>query len=266
MTEGTGTASGRRRAIVSGGSTGIGRAVVLQLTAAGVDVLATGRDRARLDALRAGVAGPGSVETVVADLGTAEGAAAVLDRAHTLLGGADIVVNNLGLSESRAFHAATDDDWHRALEVNLMAAVRLTRGCIAGMRDRHWGRLVHIASVVARQPDPFLPAYSAAKAALVSLSKSLALAYGRDGITSNCVLPGVTETSMLRHSVEQAGARAGLSGEQVLERLLQRDPIPLGRIGTPEDIASAVCFLVGEQASWITGACIAVDGGSLRGV
>jgi 3-oxoacyl-[acyl-carrier protein] reductase len=205
----------------------------------------------------------GSIAPAVADLGSAAGVAIAL-RVAAEVGPVGILINNVGLTESVAFHNTDDEHWQRTIELNLLSAVRLTRGCLPGMRSARWGRIINIASISARQPDPYLSAYSASKAALVNLSKSLSLAYAKDGITSNCILPGFTDTAMMRGSIKAAADKVGTAPERVLESLLQRDPVPVGRIGDPSDIARAVRFLISEGASWITGATLNVDGGAMR--
>jgi NAD(P)-dependent dehydrogenase (short-subunit alcohol dehydrogenase family) len=256
-----------RVALVTGASDGMGRAVVLGLAARGAIVVAVARGEEKLAQLArdadAQSNGTGRVVPARADLSNAEGCAEAL-RVAEGVGPVQILVNNVGWSESRPFHRADDDEWHRAIELNLMAAVRITRGCLPAMRERRWGRIVSVASLAARQPDPFLPAYSAAKAALLSLSKSLAGAYAKDGVTSNCVLPGFTDTALMRDSIAAAAEKAHTTPQAVLDALLARDGVPAGRLGTPEDVAGAVLYLVSDAASLVTGATLSVDGGQLR--
>lgn len=254
----------RATALVSGASDGIGRAVALSLAESGVRVVAVARRQDRLEELAADARGfAGSIVPAVADLGSAAGAAIALQFAAEV-GPVGVLINNVGISESVAFHNTDDDHWLRAIELNLLSAVRLTRGCLPGMRSARWGRIINIASIAARQPDPYLSAYSASKAALVNLSKSLSLAYAKDGITSNCILPGFTDTALMRGSIKAAAEKAGTTPDRVLEDLLRRSPIPVGRLGQPKDIASAVRFLISDDASWITGATLNIDGGVTR--
>jgi 3-oxoacyl-[acyl-carrier protein] reductase len=254
----------RATALVSGASDGIGRAIALSLAESGVRVVAVARRQDRLEKLVAEASDlVGSIVPAAADLGSAAGAATAL-RLAAEVGPVGILVNNVGMTESVAFHNTDDDHWQRTIELNLLSAVRLTRGCLPGMRSARWGRIINIASISARQPDPYLSAYSASKAALVNLSKSLSLAYAKDGITSNCILPGFTDTALMRGSIKAAAEKAGRTPEHVLEDLLRRNPVPVGRIGQPKDIASAVRFLISEEASWITGATLNIDGGVTR--
>jgi 3-oxoacyl-[acyl-carrier protein] reductase len=253
-----------RIALVTGASDGMGRAVALGLVTQGAVVVAVARGEEKLSALvRDAAAIGGRVVPACADLGTAEGCAEALSVARTA-GPVQILVNNVGSSESRPFHRTDDEEWRRAIDVNLMSAVRMARGCLPAMRELRWGRIVSVASLVARQPDPYLPAYSASKAALLNLSKSLAGAYGKDGVTSNCVLPGFTDTALMRDSIAAAAEKASTTYDVILDKLLARDGVPVGRLGQPGDVAAAVLFLVSEAASWITGAGLSVDGGMLR--
>jgi 3-oxoacyl-[acyl-carrier protein] reductase len=248
-----------RRAVVTGASRGIGAAVARQLVAAGADVAICARDQVGLDEFVDALGPEGNQASVhVADMRDDEQVAAFLDAVEAL-GGADIVVNNVGASPSRSFLRMDDDDWRDLFEINLLSAVRCTRRLLPGMRERGWGRIVMISSIAAKYPEPPLIDYAATKAAMIAVSKALATRYARDGILANAVLPGLIRTPMWeRAATEIAEAQASTPNEVFDERA--RD-VPVGRYGTPEEVASVVRFLASDEASYINGTSIVVDGG-----
>src|SRR5581483_5603294 len=158
----------------------------------------------------------------------------------------------------------TDDDWRASLDLNLMSAVRLSLACVPSMRERGWGRIVNISSRVGREPDAFFAPYAAAKAALINFSKSLANAFSGDGVLTNCVVPGLIRGEGIQHAAEESARATGKTVDEVYAATLKKRPIPAGRIGEPDDVASLVALLVSERASWITGSCFTVDGGIVR--
>jgi NAD(P)-dependent dehydrogenase (short-subunit alcohol dehydrogenase family) len=130
-----------------------------------------------------------------------------------------------------------------------------------------WGRIVHVASISGREPDPAFAPYSAAKAALLNLSTSLAQAFGPQGVLSSCVVPGITLTELVTENAQAAAAAgAGTDADEVVAKMLRRHRVPVGRFGAPEEVADAVLFLCSERAAWINGATLEVDGGTLRSV
>jgi len=244
-----------RVAVVTGASRGIGRAVVEGLLAEGCEVLAVSRS---------GGAGPGV--HFAADVVEPAAGAAVVATCLERFGRLDILVNNAGGAEPLPFEQLGDDDWQRAFDLNFFAAVRMARECVEVMRASGWGRLVHVASVSGREPDHRFAPYSAAKAALLNWSSSLSQAYAADGVLSSCVVPGVTLTELVAANAASTAARTGTSADQVMARQLARHGVAAGRFGEPEEVAAAVVFLASEAASWITGATLEVDGGTLRSV
>jgi 3-oxoacyl-[acyl-carrier protein] reductase len=132
------------------------------------------------------------------------------------------------------------------------------------MRERGWGRIVNIASRVAREPDPYFAPYAAAKAALINFSKNLANAFSKDGILTNCIVPGLIRSEAVEHAAEQSATATGRTADEVLAAVLAKRPIPAGRMGEPGDVAGLVALLVSERGSWITGSCFTVDGGIVR--
>lgn len=242
-----------RAAIVTGASRGIGRAVAERLVAEGCSVLAVSR-----------TPGDGPGVPFAADVTDPASAAAIVAAAVERFGRLDVVVNNAGGAEPVAFDQLTDDHWHRAFELNFHAAVRLAAASVPIMLEAGWGRLVHVASVSGREPDPLFAPYSAAKAALLNWSTSLSQAHAGAGVLSSCVVPGITRTELVAANAEAAAARAGTSLDDVMARQLARHRVAAGRFGEPEEVAAAVAFLASEAAGWITGATLEVDGGTLR--
>jgi 3-oxoacyl-[acyl-carrier protein] reductase len=251
-----------RGAIVTGASRGIGRHVALGLAAEGCQVLLCARDA---DAL-AGVADElgGAGVSYVVDVTEPDAAAATVDACLRAFGRLDVVVNNAGSAQPKPLGDLTAEDWQAGLDVNFLAAARLSVAAVPTMRAARWGRLVHVASISGREPDPLFAPYSAAKAALLNLSTALSQAFAADGVLSSCVVPGVTVTELVEANALATAERTDRTPEEVMERLLSKHGVASGRFGRPEEVAAAAVFLASEQASWITGATLEVDGGTLR--
>lgn len=259
-----------KTAIVTGSSTGIGLAIARSLGVEGASLMLSARGEARLADVRAKLSEELStpVEAVAADMGTAAGCRAVVDAAVERFGRLDILVNNAGGSPGPGgFMNLADEHWQIAFDLNLMSAVRCSRAAIPHMQKQGGGRIVMISSTSGHQPDTIVCHYNAAKAALINLSKTLANAFAPDQILVNCVCPGLTRTPAIEKSARKRLLEAGESVEGLdVEQIVAaywgpRRPIPLGRVGAPEEIAGLVAFLCSAQASWITGTCINVDGG-----
>ena len=253
-----------RVAVVTGAGRGIGRQVSLDLSAEGAHVIACARTTADLESLAEDASGPGSVVPFTADIAEPGAAAAAVAAAVDRFGRLDVVVNNAGGATAARLEHMTDERWRAGFEVDFFAAANLSVAAVEPMRAAGWGRIVNVASTYAREPDPAFAAYGAAKAALVNLTKSFARAYSAQGVCTNCVLPGVVLTEGTIANAERAAARTGSTVESVLDQTMGNDPVAAGRFGEPREVSAAICFLASEAASWITGACLAVDGGTLR--
>jgi 3-oxoacyl-[acyl-carrier protein] reductase len=254
-----------RVAIVTGASRGIGRQVAIDLAAEGCHVALGGRDVGALAAVADEVASTGvRAMQLVVDLEVDHDAGPIVQRVVDELGPVDILVNNAGGNSPRKLLDLTDDDWQQGFEQNFFSAVRLALACVPAMQARRWGRIVNVASSRAREPDPYFGPYSAAKAALVNFSKNLSLAFAKDGVLSNCVDPGITLTDGVQANAQAAAERTKATPEVVMQRMMEKFPIDAGRYGVPAEVSAAVVFLASDRASWITGATLAVDGGSLK--
>jgi 3-oxoacyl-[acyl-carrier protein] reductase len=235
-----------KRALVTGASGGIGAAIARALHAQGATVVCGGRNRAALEMLSSELGE--RTHVVTADLATAAGCDALAAEATKAAGGLDILVNNAGLTRDGLAMRMSDEDWSAVIDVNLAAAFRLARAAMRAMVRQRWGRIVSITSVVGTTGNPGQANYAASKAGLVGMSKSLAAELAGRNVTVNCVAPGFIETAMT----------AALDESQRARLMAQ---IPAGRFGTPADVAACVAFLASEEAAYVTGATLHVNGG-----
>jgi NAD(P)-dependent dehydrogenase (short-subunit alcohol dehydrogenase family) len=257
---------GGRRAVVTGGSIGIGAAAVKGLADHGASVAFCARSAdgvAALDGYQPR-SGSGSVAGYVADMGDASSVASFCDAVERDGGPPDIVVNNVGASPSRNFLYMGDEDWEELFRLNLLSAVRCTRRFLPAMRSSGWGRVVMVASGAAKYPNAALIDYAATKAAMVATGKALAGKYGSDGVLVNSVLPGLIHTAMWERAADEVAAATGGTRDAVLAANARS--VPVGRYGTAEEVAAVIVFLCSPAASYVNGAVIDVDGGQGRHV
>ena len=233
-------------ALVTGATGGIGAAIARALHAQGAKVALTGRREAELEALAIEL-GAGTA-IFPADLSDPEAPAALVEKIEESLGALDILVNNAGLTRDGLALRMGDKDWGDVIEVDLTAPFRLARAALRGMMKRRSGRIISIASIVGVTGNAGQANYSAAKAGLIGMTKSLAQEVAPRGVTVNVVAPGFVKTAMT--DVLSDAQKAGLMGK-----------IPLGRMGAPEDIAAAVTYLASAEAGWVTGVTLHVNGG-----
>ncbi|WP_163893010.1 SDR family NAD(P)-dependent oxidoreductase [Mycolicibacterium hippocampi] len=229
-----------KNAVVTGGGSGIGAAVA---------------DRLRADGLRVATLdlNPGEEKfSYTADVTDRAAVDAALDEIRTELGPVTVLVNAAGLERFKRFVDLTFADWQKVVDVNLNGVFHCVQATLPDMIDAGWGRIVNISSSSTHSGQPFMAPYVAAKSAVNGLTKSLALEYGPDGITVNAVPPGFIDTPMLRKAEER-----GFLGDTQK----QIDATPVRRIGRPEDIAAACSFLISEDAGYITGQILGVNGG-----
>ena len=243
-----------RIALVTGGTGGIGTAIVQRLVREGHRVATNYRDAAKAEAWRARMAEAGVPVTLVAgDVSRPDSSVDMVRAAEKILGGPiEILVNNAGITRDTTFHKMSYQQWMDVVNTNLNACFNVTRPVIESMRERKWGRIVQISSINGQKGQYGQANYAAAKAGMHGFTISLAQENAKFGITVNTVSPGYVGTDMVM-----------AVPEEVREKIVAQ--IPVGRLGRPDEIAHAVAFLTGEQASWITGANLAINGGHYMG-
>jgi 3-oxoacyl-[acyl-carrier protein] reductase len=235
-----------RAALITGASGGIGAAIARTLHAAGATVGLSGTRAAALAALAAELGD--RAHALPADLADPGAPDALVAAAEAAMGPLHILVNNAGLTRDQLAIRMKDEDWQTVLDVDLSAAFRLARAALRGMLRRRAGRIVSIASIVGVTGNPGQANYAAAKAGLIGMSKALAQEVASRGVTVNCIAPGFIATPMTEAlTAEQTAALAAR--------------IPLGRLGQPADIAAACLYLASDEAGWVTGATLHVNGG-----
>lgn len=235
-----------RKALVTGASGGIGGAIARALHAQGATVAISGTRREALEAL-AGELNE-RVHVTPADLGSAESVEALVPAAEAALGGLDILVNNAGVTRDNLFLRMKDEEWETVLAVNLTATFRLTRAAVKGMMRRRFGRIVNIGSVVGTTGNAGQGNYAASKAGLIGMTKALAQEVASRNITANCVAPGFI-TSPMTDALNDKQRDAILT------------TVPAGRLGGGEEVAAAVVYLVSNEAAYVTGQTLHVNGG-----
>jgi 3-oxoacyl-[acyl-carrier protein] reductase len=235
-----------KKALVTGASGGIGGAIAKALHAQGAEVGLSGTKVAALEAL-AGELGA-RAKILPANLGEAGGTEDLAKKAEAALGQVDILINNAGLTRDGLAVRMKDEDWNTVMDVNLGAAFRLSRALLMPMMRRRWGRIIAITSIVGVTGNPGQANYAASKAGMIGMSKALAAEVASRNITVNCVAPGFIATAMTD----------ALNEKQKTE-LLSR--VPMGRLGLSEDIAAAVVYLAANEAAYVTGQTLHVNGG-----
>ncbi|MFQ3894812.1 SDR family NAD(P)-dependent oxidoreductase [Sphingobium sp. R-7] len=257
-----------RRALVTGSTSGIGEGIARTLTAEGAAVIIHGRSLDRAKALReAVVSAGGRCEIVLGDLSSPQEVERVAQEATEAFGGIDILINNSGGMVSQAgaqsWFGAPLSDWMHSYQSNVIAAVHLIHLLTPGMRERGWGRIVQIGSVVATDPAESTADYAASKAAMVNLTLSLSKALSRTGITVNAISPGMIQTPAIDSWLRSIGEEHGWGDDEArsIEVALGIYPQSVARLGQPHDIGSMAAFLCSTAADFITGSNMHVDGG-----
>lgn len=250
-----------RSVLITGGSSGIGRATVARFAAAGDRVIALGRDQAALELLVAdlhsGATGP--IETVACDVTDEAAVSAAFEAAGPL----DVLVNNAGFSESAPLERTSLESWRRHLDVNATGAFLCTRAALPGMRERGGGAIVTVASTVARVGAPYTAAYSASKHAAVGLMRAVAAELAGTEIRANAVCPTFVETPMTERSIERIAAKTGRSAAESSAALTASSP--LGRLLEAHEVADAVFWLASDAARAINAQTLIIDGGGIQG-
>jgi len=248
-----------RVAVVTGGGSGIGRAIVHRLARDGHQVAIVDIDAAQAEAVEQEVRSDGGVAVAAGgvDVSDRSQVDAAIDRVRGALGPVLVLVNNAGITGFRRFLDITDEKWHRIMAVNLDGPFFCARATVPDMIAAGWGRIVNISSSSAQGGQQFMVHYASSKAGVIGMTKALALELGPEGITVNTIPPGFVDTPMLRES-----ERRGMLGGSVEEHAAQT---PIRRAGLPEDIANACAFLVSDEAGYITGQVVGVNGGRVTG-
>jgi dehydrogenase/reductase SDR family protein 4 len=245
-----------KRALVTGASRGIGRAIAIGLAEAGADVILSSRKADALNAVAAEIAHTGRRTLVVpTHVGKAADIRTLADQVNAAWGGIDILVNNAGTNPTMGPLTTVDEAaWDKTFEVNLKGPYLLVQALAAGMRERRWGRIINISSVGGLDPTPLLSVYGITKAGLNAMTKVLAAELGSSGVTVNAIAPGLIDTRF----------SAALTGNQaIVNHMLQSTA--LGRIGQPEDVVGMAVYLASEAAAFVTGQILLVDGGRVMG-
>jgi 3-hydroxybutyrate dehydrogenase len=251
-----------RTALVTGAGRGIGRAIALDLAAAGANVALAARTRAEIDAVarEAGAAG-GKAVALPADVADPESVRALFRDARAALGDLDILVNGAGVAPSAPLVKTTDAQWRQAIEVNLSGAFYCLREALPSMTARGWGRVVNVASIAGKTGTPYIAAYAASKHGLLGLTKVAALEVAACGVTVNAVCPGYVDTPMTDESVRRISGKTGLPEADVRRRI--EESSPQKRLYTPGEVSALVLFLCGDAAAGINGQALSVDGGTV---
>jgi len=235
-----------KTALVTGATGGIGGATARALHAQGATVALSGTRREVLDALAAELGS--RTHVLPCDLSDKDAVEGLVPKAEEAMGQLDILVANAGVTRDNLFVQLRDEDWDQVINVNLTATFRLARAAVRGMMRRRFGRVIGITSVVAVTGNPGQSNYTASKAGMIGMMKSVAAEYAKRGVTANCVAPGFIATAMTEKL-----------NEKQREAILGR--VPAGRLGTSEDVAAAVIYLASNEAAYMTGQTLHVNGG-----
>jgi 3-oxoacyl-[acyl-carrier protein] reductase len=257
--------------LVTGASKGIGRAIAEAFAAEGAKVAIAARNAEEVKRIALEIRQKFGADTlgIAADVMLSQDIARMVDETSKHFGSVHVLVNNAGgVGAFAPFDQLTDEDWLEILNFNVLSAVRAVRAVLPHMRKQKWGRIINISSESGTQPDAFMPHYNASKAALNNLTKSLSKAYAQDGILVNTVSPAFIMTPLVSDMLGKMAREQQVSSEEVTKQFLaaNRPHIELKRPGESEEVAAAVVFLASEQASFITGTNLRVDGGSVASV
>ena len=255
-----------KRAFVAGSSDGIGRAVAEGLAVEGAELMLCARTEAKLEATAHALRkhGAARVEFIAADLDRSAEIQRVLDRTLDAFGGMDILITNNGGPNPGDFLSMTDEDWLGVYKRTLMSGIRLIRGLLPGMIERKWGRVINITSISVKQPVPRLLLSNTFRAGVTGMAKTLSDEVSKHGVTVNNIAPGYIATARQAQLFNDRAAAAGTTVDHIRDQLTAN--IPMGRIGTPDEIAHLAVFLASARSSYITGTTIQVDGGLFRGL
>lgn len=247
-------------AIVTGAGRGIGRATALELARMGADIAIAELDRAGADTTAAQVQALGRKALVIpTDVTRRADLAAMVERTRQHFGRIDVLINNAGIYRAAATLDITEEHWDAIMDINAKAVFFATQAVLPAMIAQKRGAIVSLASMAGKIGSRTNLPYNASKAAVISMTKSFALAHAADGIRVNCVCPGFVETDMWTKVAAEQSALLGLTPEEFTRQ--RKAAVPLGRMETPEDVASVIGFLASPRAAYVTGQALSVDGG-----
>ncbi len=253
-------------ALVTGGSTGIGRAVAERFAADGYAVVICARSEGPLTEAADEI--DGEVLPVPTDISESDAVEELLATVDAEYGRLDVLVNNAGIvgSGATSFDDLTIDDWKHLFDINFFGAVRVTKQSLPLLRDGGKARIINMLSTTLVRPEADKPHYCAAKAALLNLTKALSRGYGEEGVLVNGVMPTITRTPLIEQIFEDIAEDRGISKAEAEDWYMEtkRSALTLGRPGEPEEVANVVAFLASDEASYVTGSTYRVEGGSLQ--
>ena len=253
-------------AVVAGGSQGLGKAVAMQLSREGVRVAIGALDDPELPKAVEDIhsATGGEIFGIPVDLTNAEQAKNFVRTAIEHFGTVDILVNNAGGPPSKTFLEIDDELWYLGVRLNLLSTIIMTREAVPLMMEKHWGRIINMTSISVKQPIDGLILSNTVRSGVIGLAKTLSNELASYDITVNNVCPGYTMTNRVKSLAKVTAEKQGTTAEAVIKGW--ESQVPMGRLGTPEEFAALVAFLASEQAGYITGASIQIDGGYYKGV
>jgi 3-oxoacyl-[acyl-carrier protein] reductase len=256
-----------RRAIVTGGGSGIGFETAQLFLEEGVRVLISGRNAGKLDTAREALAKKtgGEIHATAADMTKEADIKRMVDAAKEKLGGVDILVNNAGTMYSGRFAVLDDNELKNQLETKLFGFMRAIRLVYPMMKAQKWGRIVNTIGGAGKEPDPYMFGSGMTNSALLNLTKSLSTEFGEDNVLVNAICPGWVATDLWKRNAEGLKKELGVTSEDEARKLAARKN-SLNRMGKPEELANATVFLCSERASYITGVSLNLDGGRLKGL